>query len=147
MGNAVDDFKAFILKGDVVSMAVGIVIGLAFQAVITALVADIITPLIGVAGHFDFSAWTFTLNGSKFLQGAFMNAVISFLLVSLVVFFLVVRPYEQLKNRRKKPEAPAVVTTRDCPYCFSSISNKARRCPNCTSEVAPTFQEGLPAKA
>ncbi|MCL4324108.1 MAG: large conductance mechanosensitive channel protein MscL, partial [Candidatus Thermoplasmatota archaeon] len=118
MGNALDDFKAFILKGDVVSMAVGIVIGLAFQAVITAMVADLITPLIGVAGHFDFSSHTFTLNGSTFQVGAFLNAVISFLMVALVVFFLVVRPYEQLRNRRKKPEAPAVVTTRDCPYCF-----------------------------
>ncbi len=138
MPKALDDFKAFILKGDVVSMAVGIVIGLAFQAVVTALVADLITPLIGVAGHFDFSSWTFTLHGSTFLQGAFLNAVISFLLISLVVFFVVVRPYEELKKRTTKAAPPPEVTTRDCPYCFTSISNKASRCPNCTSEVTPT---------
>lgn len=135
MGSPLNDFKAFILKGDVVSMAVGIVIGLAFQAVIAALVADIITPLIGVAGHFDFSYWTFTLNGSTFLQGAFLNAVISFLMVSLVVFFLVVRPYEEMKKRAAKPAPTPEVTTKECPFCISSISLKATRCPNCTSEL------------
>lgn len=147
--SALGDFKEFILKGDVVSMAVGIVIGLAFSAVITALVADLITPLIGVAGHFDFSAWTFSLNGSTFLQGAFLNAVISFILVALVIFFLVVRPYEQMKKRLTKSK-PADVTTRDCPFCVSSISIKATRCPNCTSQLPPpepSSSGGTPAKS
>ena len=106
MANALSEFKDFILKGDVVSMAVGIVIGLAFNAVIQALVADLITPLIGVFGHFDFSAWKTTVNGSTFLQGSFLNALISFITIALVIFFLIVRPYEQMKARAAK-KAPA----------------------------------------
>ena len=135
MANALSEFKDFILKGDVVSMAVGIVIGLAFNAVIQALVADLITPLIGVFGHFDFSAWKTTVNGSTFLQGSFLNALISFITIALVIFFLIVRPYEQMKARAaKKAPAPAV-TTKDCPFCFTSIPLKATRCPNCTSQL------------
>lgn len=137
MGSALSDFKNFVLKGDVVSLAVGIVIGIAFQAVVTGMVGDMVTPLIGVPGHLNFHNWNVTVNGSTFQPGAFLNALISFLLVALVVFFLVVRPYEKMRSRYSKPAAAPVVTTRDCPYCCTAISRKASRCPNCTSQVDP----------
>ena len=134
---ALDEFKIFILRGNVVDLAVGIVIGAAFTAVVTAFVADFITPLIGVFGKFEFSSLVVTVNNSKFQIGAFINALISFFIVSLVVFFLVVKPMNALAARRRKGEAAADPTSRDCPYCLSSVSIKATRCAYCTS--------GLPA--
>ena len=130
-----DEFKTFILRGNVVDLAVGIVIGVAFTAVVTAFVADIITPLIGVFGKIDFSSLVVTVNNSKFQIGAFINALISFLIVSLVVFFLVVKPMNALAARRKKGEAAVDPTSRDCPFCLSSVSIKATRCAYCTSEL------------
>ena len=132
------DFKSFLTRGNVIDIAVGIVIGLAFTAVITAFVADIITPLIGVAGHFDFSSIKVTVRGSPFLFGAFLNQLISFLLIAAVVFFLVVQPVAKMEARAKakKPAPPA--TTRECPECLSQIPMKAKRCSFCTSPVTPT---------
>jgi large conductance mechanosensitive channel len=132
---ALDEFKTFILRGNVVDLAVGIVIGAAFIAVVTAFVADFITPLIGVFGKIDFSSLVMTVNNSKFQIGAFINALISFLIVSLVVFFLVVKPMNALAARRRKGEAAADPTSRDCPFCLSSVSIKATRCAYCTSEL------------
>jgi large conductance mechanosensitive channel len=133
------DFKAFVTKGDVVNLAVGIIIGLAFQAVVTALVTDLITPLIGVFGHFDFSSWQYTFHGSTFHQGAFLNSLVSFALIAVVVFFFIVRPYQMYQQRAaSKAASPPPPATRDCPFCFTAISPKATRCPNCTSEVTPT---------
>jgi large conductance mechanosensitive channel len=134
---ALDEFKTFILRGNVVDLAVGIVIGVAFTAVVTAFVADFITPLIGVFGKIDFSSLVVTVNNSKFQIGAFINALISFLIVALVIFFLVVKPMNALAARRKKGEAAVDPTSRDCPFCLSSVSIKATRCAYCTS--------GLPA--
>lgn len=132
---AMRDFKAFILRGNVVDLAVGVVIGVAFGAVVTALVTDLITPLIAaIAGQPHFGELTFTINKSKFLYGDFINAVISFLVIAAVVFFFVVRPVNWLMARRKT-ELPADPTTRECPYCLSSIPLKATRCAFCTAEV------------
>jgi large conductance mechanosensitive channel len=131
----VDEFKTFILRGNVVDLAVGIVIGAAFTAVVNAFVADIITPLIGIFGKIDLSALVVTVNNSKFQIGAFLNAVISFLIVSAVIFFLVVKPVNILAARRRRGEEPTDPTSRDCPYCLSSVSIKATRCAFCTSAL------------
>ena len=129
-----NEFKAFLLRGNVVDLAVAVVIGVAFTAVITALVADIITPLIAaIFGSHDFSALTFTINNSTFLYGAFINAVISFVLIAAAVFFVVVKPMNAIDARRTKDEPAA--TTRDCPECLSEIPLAAKRCRYCTAEV------------
>jgi large conductance mechanosensitive channel len=128
------EFKAFLLRGNLVDMAVGIVIGLAFVAVVTALVADLITPLIAaVFGSSDFSALTFTIHKSHFLYGSFFNAVFSFVTVATVVFFLIVKPVDALMARRAAP--PADQPTKQCPECLSEIPAAARRCAFCTSQV------------
>ena len=133
--SAAADFKQFILRGNVVDLAVGIVIGAAFGAVVTALVADLLTPLIAaIFGKQDFSSLTFTLNGSKFLYGAFVNAVIAFLAIAAAVFFFVVRPVNALMARRRT-EPPVDEATRQCPECLSEVPAEARRCAFCTSPV------------
>lgn len=129
------EFRAFLLRGNVVDLAVGIVIGAAFTAVVTGFVADLMTPLIAaIGGKQDFSALTFTINGSVFRYGAFINAVISFVIVAAVIFYFVVLPVNEL-TRRSRSEAPADPTLKDCPYCLSSIPVKASRCAQCTSEL------------
>jgi len=130
------DFQQFILRGNVVDLAVGVVVGVAFAAVVTALVSDLLTPLIAaIFGSHDFSALTFTIHGSHFLYGAFINAVVAFLSIAAVVFFFVVRPVNWLMARRRT-EPPVDATTRKCPECLSEIPVEARRCAFCTSEVA-----------
>jgi large conductance mechanosensitive channel len=130
------DFREFLLRGNLVDMAVGIVIGLAFTAVVTALVADLVTPLIAaIFGTHDFSSLTFTINGSVFRYGDFMNVLISFVLIATVVFFLVVRPVNAIMARRRT-EPPVDSLTRPCPECLSEIPTDARRCAFCTVEVA-----------
>lgn len=129
------EFKAFILRGNVVDLAVGVVIGLAFGAVVTALVNDLITPIIAaIGGKPDFSALYFSINNSRFLIGAFINAVISFLVIAAAVFFFVVTPVNRLMALRKT-ETPVLPETRDCPYCLSSVPLQATRCAFCTSEL------------
>ena len=130
------DFKEFLLRGNLVDMAVGIVIGLAFAAVVTALVADLVTPLIAaIGGKPDFSTLSFTINKSHFLYGAVINALITFVVIAAVIFFLVVKPVNALMERRKT-EPPVGATTRECPHCLSQIPVAARRCAFCTQEVA-----------
>ncbi len=129
------EFKVFLLRGNLVDMAVGIVIGIAFGAVVTAFVADLITPIIAaIFGQSDFSALTFTINGSKFLYGSFLNAVISFVTIAFAVFFFVVKPVNALMARRRT-EGPEDPTTRACPECLSEIPIAASRCAFCTAEV------------
>ena len=131
----IKEFREFLLRGNLVETAVGIVIGLAFAAVITALVADLITPLIAaIGGNRDFSRLTFTINNSRFLYGAFLNALIAFVVIAAVIFFLVVKPVNALMARRKT-ELDADSPTRDCPECLSAIPVAARRCAFCTAEV------------
>lgn len=126
-------FKQFILKGNVVDLAVGVVIGVAFGTVVTALVKDIVTPLIAaIGGKPDFSALSFTINHSQFLIGDFLNALISFVTIALVIYFFVMLPMNKLISLTKK-EKPVDPTTKKCPECLSIISLGAKRCPFCTS--------------
>jgi large conductance mechanosensitive channel len=129
-------FRDFILRGNVIDLAVAVVIGVAFNNVVTAFVKDMITPLIGaIGGQPDFSSITFTINNSKFMIGDFLNALLSFLIMAVVVYFFVVVPVERMMARFKPQVVPAPETTRDCPYCLSKIPKAASRCPFCTSEV------------
>ncbi|HEY9289210.1 MAG TPA: large conductance mechanosensitive channel protein MscL [Candidatus Dormibacteraeota bacterium] len=130
------DFKAFLLRGNMLDLAVAVVIGAAFGAVIAALVKDLLTPLIAaIIGKPDFSALTFTINHSVFRYGDFFNAVISFILVAAAVFYFVVVPVNRLvaRSRREPPPDP---TTQKCPQCLSEVPLGARRCAFCTSELA-----------
>jgi large conductance mechanosensitive channel len=151
----IKDFKAFITRGNVVDMAIGIIIGVAFGLIINSFVKDILMPPIGLAlGNVDFqnlfvvlkegttagpyasqdaaaAAGAVTIN-----YGIFINTVINFLIIAAVLFFLVVRPLAQSAARKKAAEAPAPVTTKECNYCHTAIPVKATRCPNCTSELA-----------
>lgn len=131
----VKDFKAFLLRGNVVELAVAVVIGAAFGDVIKSLVADILTPVISIPGSADFSSLDFTINGSVFRYGNFLNVLIAFLTIAAAVFFFVVRPVNALMARRKT-EPDVESTTRDCPECLSSIPVGARRCAFCTAEVS-----------
>ena len=126
-------FKQFLLRGNVVDMAVGIVIGAAFGTVVTGFVKDLLTPLIAaIVKQPDFSALTFTVNGSKFPYGDFINALLSFVIIAAAVYFFVVVPINALIARSRR-EPPADPTTRKCPECLSEIPISARRCAFCTS--------------
>ncbi len=125
------------MRGNVIDLAVAVVIGAAFGAVITALVADLITPLIAaLVGKPDFSAIAFTVNGSKFKIGDFINAVVSFLLVSAAIYFLIIVPMNAISARLRRGEAPADPTTKVCPECVSEVPILARRCKFCTAAIA-----------
>jgi large conductance mechanosensitive channel len=131
-----NEFKAFLMRGNVVDLAVAVVIGAAFGAVVTALVEDLVTPLIAaVGGKQDFSALKFTINDSVFLYGDFLNKVISFLAIAAAVFFLIITPLNALIARARS-EPPADTTEKKCPECLSDIPAEARRCAFCTSVVA-----------
>lgn len=126
-------FRDFLFRGNVVDLAVAIVIGVAFGAIVTALVKDLLTPLIAaIFGKPDFSSLTFTINNSKFLYGDFINAIVAFVLVGGAIYFFVVVPMNAVTARLKKPEAP---TTRPCPECLSEIPIAAKRCAHCTAVV------------
>jgi large conductance mechanosensitive channel len=130
-------FKAFLLRGNVIDLAVAVVIGAAFGAVITSFVANVLTPLIAaIVGQPDFSALAFTVNGSKVLYGTFLNSLISFLLVAGAVYFTMVAPMNAWNERRKSLAPPADPTSKKCPECISEIPITAKRCAFCTSVVA-----------
>jgi large conductance mechanosensitive channel len=131
-------FRDFILRGNLVDLAVAVVIGAAFGAVISSMVKDLITPLIAaIGGKADFSNLSFTINNSRFLYGAFINALLSFVIIAAVAYFFVVTPFAQLLERLmpKKEIGP----TRSCPECLSDIPAAAKRCSFCTSEVGPAL--------
>jgi large conductance mechanosensitive channel len=150
------DFKAFIMRGSVVDLAVGIIVGVAFGAIVSSLVKDVIMPPVGLAlGKVDFTNLFVVLHqgtvagpypslaaaqaaGAVSINyGVFINTIVSFIIVAAVVFFLVVRPIAQLHARQKAAEAAPAPNTKECPYCYSNIPIKATRCPNCTSELKP----------
>ncbi len=132
------EFKQFIMRGNVVDLAVAVVIGTAFAAVVAAFVADIITPLIAaIFGKHDFGNLRFTINNSKFLYGDFINALITFLSVAAAIFFFIVKPLNVLEARRAAGAPTESPTTRSCPECLSEIPIAATRCAFCTTEVAP----------
>ena len=150
------DFKAFIMRGSVVDLAVGIVIGVAFGAIVNSFVKDVIMPPIGLAlGNVDFANMFVVLKqgavagpypslaaaqeaGAVSINyGVFINTLVNFLILAAVIFFFVVRPIVKLHERQKAAEAAPAPSTKECPYCYTQIAIKATRCPNCTSELKP----------
>ena len=126
------DFKKFLLRGNVVDLAVAVVVGTAFTAVVKALVADLLTPIIAlIAGKPNFGSLSFTINGSHFLYGDFINNLFTFVTVAAAVFFFVVAPVNHLLARRSQEDPD----TKECPECTSTIPVRARRCPQCTAEI------------
>lgn len=127
----VKEFREFIMRGNVIDLAVAVVIGAAFGAVITSFVADILTPLLGLIGIPDFSGAAFTVGEAEVRYGLFLNALISFLLIALAIFLFVIKPMNALEQRRQRggEESP---TTKTCTECATEIPFTARRCPNCT---------------
>jgi large conductance mechanosensitive channel len=129
-------FKEFVLRGNVLDLAVAVVIGAAFGAVVTALVKDLLTPLIAaIVGKPDFSAIAFTVNGSQFPVGDFINAIVSFLLISAAIYFFVIAPMNAIVARAHRGAPPPDPTTKKCPECLSEIPIAARRCAFCTSAL------------
>jgi large conductance mechanosensitive channel len=139
-GTDIGGFTKFLLRGNVVDLAVGIVIGAAFSSVVQALVKDIITPLLGIfGGQTDFSSWTVNVGGARLLIGDFLNALISFALLAVIVYFFVVLPINRLMDRYKPQAEPA--PTKECPECTHKIPRSARRCPDCTAQLEPPSRE------
>jgi large conductance mechanosensitive channel len=131
----VKGFRNFISRGSVIDLAVAVVIGTAFTAVVTAVVADLITPLIAaIVGKPNFSTLVFTIHHSRFLYGSVINALLTFLIVAAVIYYLIVAPLAKITARFTKQ---AAVTTRDCPECLSTIPIAATRCMYCTTQVSP----------
>jgi large conductance mechanosensitive channel len=136
--NILQEFKDFILRGNVVDLAVAVVIGAAFGAVVTALVRDIITPIIAaIFGKPDFASLSFTIHKSHFFYGDFINAIITFLSVAAAIFFFVVKPLNYFLERRRSSVAEPESTDRQCPECLSTIPKAAVRCAFCTAVVSP----------
>jgi len=130
-------FKQFLLRGNVVDLAVGVVIGAAFGTVVNSLVKGLLTPLIAaVVKQPDFSAISFTINGSKFLVGDFVNAIVSFIIIAAAVYYAVVLPINALMARAQRSETPIQPSTKKCPECLSEIPIEARRCGHCTQPVS-----------
>lgn len=140
------DFKSFLLRGNVVDLAVGVVIGAAFSTVVTGFVNDLINPLIGIFGNVNsFSGIQYSIHGSRpFLIGSFINTVIAFFITAAVVFFFVVRPVNVLTRLHKPAEGPE---TRQCPYCLSMIPSKAVACAYCTRDVTVAIPTPVAVKA
>ena len=136
MKGIAQEFKEFLLRGNVIDLAVAVVIGAAFGAVVTALVEDLITPLIAaIGGQPDFSDIAFTINKSRFAIGSFLNALISFLIIAAVIFFFVVKPVNLLIERARR-QPPADPTEKACPYCLNNVPLAATRCGFCTSDLS-----------
>src|SRR3954447_690844 len=138
MPGLLKEFRAFILRGNLVDLAVAVVIGAAFTAVVNAFVKDIVTPLIAaIFGKPDFSNLAFTINGSRFAYGDFINALLTFLIVATVLFFFVIKPVNALLARRRV-EPPVDEDVRACPECLSEIPVAAKRCASCTTDLTPS---------
>jgi large conductance mechanosensitive channel len=131
------DFKAFVLRGNVIDLGVAVVIGAAFGAVTTGFVKDLLTPLITIPGKVNFESLTFTVRHSTFAYGDFLNLLVSFLIVAAAIFFLVIKPVNMLQARRSRGQGDDVPTTRPCPECLSDIALAAKRCAFCTAPVEP----------
>ena len=132
MRKFLQEFKEFAMRGNVMDLAVGVIIGAAFQTIINSLVNDIIMPLIGLIGKVDFSQKVFVLRGVDIRYGAFLTAILNFVIMAFAIFLLV-KAMNALSNLGRKKDEPEVPTTKVCPYCCSKITLKATRCPHCTS--------------
>lgn len=133
----IQNFKQFLLRGNVVDLAVAVVIGAAFGALVKSMVEDLITPLLGIIGKKDFSAFAFAIRGSTFRYGEFVNEVVSFVTIAAVVYFLILVPLNALIARTRSDPKPVDPTTRKCPECLSEIPMTALRCAFCTERVPP----------
>ncbi|MDE1762248.1 MAG: large conductance mechanosensitive channel protein MscL [Candidatus Micrarchaeota archaeon] len=127
----IKEFEEFISKGNVVGLATAVVFGVAFNAVVTSFITNIITPIIGIPGHINVGNLYVTVNGSTITYGAFINAIINFIVISFVLFVFFIRPIAKMQEAEKKKH----VTTKKCPYCLSEIDAKATRCAFCTSKI------------
>ena len=134
MKNFMNEFKKFICRGNVMDMAVGVIIGGAFTAIVTSLVNDVINPLLGIFGGMNFDQLVWNVNGAEIAYGKFITAVINFLIMALIIF-VIVRTMNKLSDKYNKKEEPAAPTTKKCPYCKSDIALDATRCPHCTSQL------------
>lgn len=140
MKKFLSEFKKFALRGNVIDLAVGVIIGGAFQAIVNSLVGDIISPLLGLIAKEDFSSWVLNIGGVEIKYGSFLTAIINFFLMAMVIF-LFLRGLNKLLSLGKKleaPEAPKAPTTKVCPFCKSEIAIDATRCPHCTSVLEDT---------
>ena len=133
MKNFFNEFKKFIMRGNVIDLAVGVIIGAAFQAIVTSLTTDIISPILGIFGGMNFDQLSFEINGAVIGYGKFLTAVINFLIMAFVIFLLV-KLINKIMSFGKKP-VEKKITTKKCPYCCSEIDIKATKCPHCTSDV------------
>ena len=130
------EFRDFVLRGNVIDLAVGIVIGAAFGALVTSFVGDVLTPLLGLLRIPDFATLSFEAGKATVAYGKFLNALISFILIAAAIFFFVVKPVNAMTARLKKPDAEAESPIKVCPFCATGIPTAATRCPNCTSELS-----------
>ncbi len=148
MKKFLNEFKAFALRGNVIDLAVGVIIGAAFQAIVKSLTDDIISPIIGLFAKTDFSDWMISLSGGavQIRYGAFLTAVINFLIMAFLIFLLV-KMMNRLAELGKKhePKAPPAPTTKSCPFCCSEIPLAASRCPHCTSVLEEAMEPGAEA--
>ena len=128
------EFKEFIMRGNVLDLAVGVIIGAAFQAIVTSLTSDIISPILGIFGGMNFDRLTLEINGATICYGKFITAVINFLIMAFIIF-LIVKLVNKIMSIGKKPEPKAEPTTKKCPFCQSEIDIKAVKCPHCTSDI------------
>ena len=134
MKNFMEEFKKFICRGNVMDMAVGIIIGGAFTAIVTSLVDDIINPLLGIFGGMNFDQLVWNVNGAAIAYGKFITAVINFLIMALIIF-MIIRTMNKMSEKFGKKEEPKEPTTKKCPYCKTDIAIDATRCPHCTSQL------------
>lgn len=128
------EFKEFIMRGNVLDLAVGVIIGAAFQAIVTSLTSDIISPILGIFGGMNFDQLTLEINGATICYGKFITAVINFLIMAFIIF-LIVKLVNKIMSIGKKPEPEKAPTTKKCPFCFSEIDIKATKCSHCTSDI------------
>lgn len=129
-----DEFKSFVMRGNVLDLAVGVIIGAAFQGIVTSLTDNIISPILGLFGGMNFDQFSFTFNGVNIAYGKFITAVINFIIMAFVIFLIVKLVNKVMKIGKKPAEKPAP-TTKKCPFCCSEIDIKATKCPHCTSDV------------
>lgn len=145
MKKFLNEFKEFAMKGNVMDLAVGVIIGAAFQSIVTSLTEDIISPIIGLVANMNFSYLTLEIFGISLKYGSFLTAVINFIIMAFVVFMMM-KGLNKLASLGKKEEVPAVPTTKKCPYCLSEIPIGAKRCPCCTSSLEGPIKESMEAK-
>lgn len=134
MKKFINEFKTFIMRGNVLDLAVGVIIGAAFQAIVNSLTDDIISPLLGLFGGMNFDQYALTIGEVTLGYGKFITAIINFIIMAFVIF-IIVKLVNKAMSIGKKPVEPVSPTTKKCPYCFSEIDIKATKCPHCTSEI------------